>query len=178
MKDKIKKIIGKKKIFYCKHLRNIKNKVYENDNKILGIIKSSKNAKVYYNKNKGIELKNLLKNVEIQNVSTDNRFYYNIDFFKTICSPHTVFGNLCIDYSIILENSLEDLKSKLDKSSQEFYENELYTIEAMELLIDRIINKIKNEKIIENISNIKNKKASTLYEALQRILFIIMANKS
>ena len=41
-------------------------------------------------------------------------------------------------------------------------------------MIDRITNKITNEKIIKNISNIKNEKANTLYEALQRILFINM----
>ena len=108
----IKKFLGKKGASYFKHLKNVKNKFYEKDNKIVGIIKSAKNIKVYYDKNKGIELKKLLKNIKIDNISGNCKFYYYIDFFKTVCCPNIVIGNLCLDYSIILNNSLEDLKIK------------------------------------------------------------------
>ncbi len=175
LKTTIKNIIGKKTICHLRFSKLIYRKKYSKDNKIIGRIKAFKNTKIYYDKNKGEELKKLFKGIDVITISKDKKFYNNFDFLKVNCFTNSIIDNMCIDYSIILDNSFEDLKKSLNKNDEKFYLTELKTIEGFELLIDRIVEKNKsNKNIVNNLQNMKSKKADSLYEALQRILFINM----
>lgn len=116
----------------------------------------------------------LFKNVKLENPNNKKHkyFYYSIDPFKTVKKVNRVFGNLTIDYSIILNHSLYEIMGENNNS-------EKYAM--VKVLIDyskRISEKIADSHLI-NKNNIEvyfrricDKKAEGFAEALQRILFI------
>ena len=128
-------------------------------------------------KNQGKSIKELFCNVKIGDISKDEHFYYYIDINKSVYDKNSKIGNLAIDYEKILNNSLEDYRNKIisNKKDDIFCNDELNVIDGIEILIDKITNKIsindENKIIVENIKNIKNNKTKTFYESLQRILF-------
>ncbi len=179
MKELIQKILGKRLFDKLYFSRQICNKLYRKD-KSLYIIKLAKCffiTKVYKEKEKGKSLKKLFSKVSLDEYSKNDKFYYSLDVLKTVYRENMILGNITVDYSKILNNSLLDLKKLVEnnKVEEKFYENELETIEGIEILIDRIIKFLTNhnvdEKIIENFKNIKQGNAKSFYEALQRILF-------
>ena len=123
---------------------------------------------------KGIQLKNLFKKIDI-NIPGDN-FIFTIDEFKTVNYKYRIADNLSIDYAKVLNTSLNDLKEKYI-DSDEYSLNQMNTLDAIELLIDRIVDKLKSsnrqdkDEFITYFENIKTQKAQTFKEALQRILF-------
>ncbi len=166
----IKKVIMK---IMTKNMRlkiEIYSKLNRNNRKIIEMIKYIFKAKIY----KGKNIKKLFTKITLGNIDEKDKFYFNIDLFKFTYSN---IGNLSIDYNIILNNSLLDFKKLLEQNKQDkkFYTDEINVIEGIEILIDRIVNKFNkmnlNKQLINNIKNIKDKKAQTFYEALQRILF-------
>lgn len=180
MNKKIKKIIariiGKKNACYIRQLKIFYNKLYKMGNgRISSLTKSIISTRVYYDKEKGKEFYKLIKHLKIK--SSNNKYFYFIDFYKIMCWSNLNISNLCIDYSIILNNSLDDLKNKLSKENENFYKNELYVIKGMELYVDKILDflKVSDDKDLINIfTNIKTGKAESFFDALQRILFINM----
>lgn len=175
IKKAIKKIIPKKIIYKIDCSKKIYNMTYgKNKNKsLLAISRCFGKVKIYDCKNSGKSIKKLLKKVSLNDIN-GSKFYYSIDIYKSVCSN---LSNISIDYSKILDNSIEDYKKIVEenKSDEKFYKNELDTLQGIEILIDRIILKLKKEniddKIINNFNNIKTSKTLTFYEALQRILF-------
>lgn len=128
----------------------------------------------YYTPRKNMDcaeqLKRLFEKIEIE--IDENDFIYFVDIYKTISRNNRTIDNITIDYKFILENSLEDLRKKANKMKNQNFKMELIsTIEAIELLINRIVETKKNNKYIEYLKNIKDKKASSFEDALQRILF-------
>ncbi len=128
----------------------------------------------YYSPSKNLEsteqLKRLFKKIEI--VIPEKGFVYFIDIHKTITRKNRTIDNITIDYEFILENSLNDLRKKAQKMrNQDFKEELIQTIEAIELLIDRIIALNIKNNCIQYIKNIKDKKVLSFEDALQRILF-------
>ncbi len=172
----IKKILGKKILFYYNQIKRVSINVYSHENKVISIFKSIKNIRVYNSKNKIVSLSKLFENIKINKITNKNdNFYYDIDFFKMMNTPNSVIGNLCLDYSKILNNSLEDVKKHLNNKNIEFYNTEFETINIIEKYIDKIVKlNSKNITVCTNLSNIKNNKASSFQEALQRILFFNM----
>lgn len=176
IKKIIKKIIGKNnihKINYAKDL-HIRNKKANNNNET--ILKIFLKTKIIKSKHiKSEQIYDLFSKVEIK--SLYRNFYYYIDFYKKLYIPNMIIDNLTFNYNFILNNSLDDMKKMIERNRRDetFYQEETLLIEGIELLIDRITNKLQNEKsteeIIKNLNNIKNKKASGFTEALQRILF-------
>lgn len=126
------------------------------------------------NDSKGIQLKNLFSKIDI-NIPDDN-FIFTIDEFKTVNYKHKIPDNLSIDYSKVLNTSLDDLKENYI-DFDEFSLNQMNALEAIEILADRIIAELKSskrhdrEEFIKYFENIKTSKATTFKEALQRILF-------
>lgn len=118
---------------------------------------------------KGKQLQKLFDKV---NIEIDKEgFIYFVDIYKTICNKNRPVDNITIDYKYLLENSLEDIKNKTMKIKEsDFKNNQLLTIEAIENLIDRIAETSKS-KYGQYIKNIKQEKAKSFEEALQRILF-------
>ena len=126
------------------------------------------------NESKGQQLKDLFKKVDI--TIPEKGFIFTIDEFKTVNYKDRIADNLSIDYSKVLKTSLNDLKKKY-MDFDDYSQNELKTVEAIEILIERIINEIQSskrsdkEEFIEFFKNIKDKPAQSFKEALQRILF-------
>ena len=142
------------------------------------VIMAVKNYGDFYipklNESKGQQLNDLFSKVNID--IPEEGFIFTIDEFKTVNYKDRIADNLSIDYSKVLENSLNDLKEHF-RDFDDFSQNELKTIEAIEILINRIINEIQlsnrndKEEFISYFENIKSKPAQSFKEALQRILF-------
>lgn len=172
VKNTLKKVIGKKNLAKFRYSKNINNVTEDSKiEKIKSVIKTFPKVKIYDDNTKGKALKKLLSNLEIENIEKDKLFYYYIDIFKTNLTTDIVLGNFSVDYSYILNNSLNDLKRKINKSDENFYNNIIDTIDGIEIYIDNILKKVDNEKITDNIKRIKEYKANSFHEALQRILF-------
>ena len=157
IKQIIKKIVGNKTLNYMRFIKNRKNMKNNNDS-FLSIIRKSR---LYSDYSK------LFKNVNLCN--NDSAFYYSIDYYKSYLYDGDVISNLMIDYSKILDYSLLDYKNMLDNNE---YHCELKKlIDSIDLMIDREIEICNNEKIKESLSGIKVRKANSLFDAIQRILF-------
>lgn len=126
------------------------------------------------NKSKSSQIIDLFNKLEIN--IPDNGLIFSLDEFKRLSVKNNVIGNISMDYSIILDYSLQDLKLKYGNSN-EFSQSELEVIESIELLLNKIVDELKSsnrvdkEEYIVYFNNIKNKKANSFKEALQRILF-------
>ena len=177
IKEIIKRIVGKKNIYHINYSKNIYHKLYKNDTNMYKKMKCILKTKIFKDGIKKTKFEKLFKRVKLIDIDRRDKFYYSIDIYKTICISNKSIGNLSIDYEKILKNSLIDYKQHLEfnKKNEDFYKNEIKTIEGIEVLIDRIVDKLKKQnadaKIVKNIENIKDKTATCLQEALQRILF-------
>ena len=175
VKKVIKKVIGKNnidRISYGKDLYRRNKKANKNETIIETLLKT----KIIKNKNiKSEQIYELFSKVAIK--SLYENFYYYIDVYKKLYLKNMIIDNLTFDYNFILNNSLEDMKKMLENNhkNENFYKEESKLISAIEMLINRIISKLNttegNETKITHLNNIKNKKATSFVEALQRILF-------
>lgn len=169
----LKKIISKyfrRRISYSKLLKERFYKSGENTS-IINILLKTKIIKEHGNRGKQIKI--LFSKIDIGDCKKNENFYYNIDVFTKLYDTKNVLGNLCLDYSKILNYSLNDFKEKI-KGDGEFLDSEKKLIEGIEVYISRICNKFKdkNKRVIESIQGIKERKASGFFDALQRILFL------
>ena len=159
IKSILKKIIGKRKIYkyrYCKKISNCQNK---------NIINELIISKVYNS------YSSLLSNVNLSD-SLSN-FFYSIDVNKTYYYDNAVIDNLMIDYKNILDKSLEDYKKEINKLNHEndLFKREIDLLNGLDILIDREIKLTTHDDIIKSLKGIKNRKADSFKDALQRILF-------
>ena len=126
---------------------------------------------------KGVQTKKLFKRVKI-NINEDDRFIYNIDVYKTMHRDGRMIDNISIDYSKVLNESLLDMRKRMEKLDDSLYkDDELLTIDAIDEFIDRecdVINSSSRndkDKIIGYLENIKEGYPKSFEEAIQRILF-------
>lgn len=126
---------------------------------------------------KGRQIRRLFNKVDIK-LNKEDRFVYNIDIFKTVHRDNRVIENISIDYKVILDNSLEDFKKKNESVKSGKYKDTQYeVILGIEEYIDRICKKLANsnlenkDNLILYLNNIKDKKAISFEESIQRILF-------
>lgn len=125
---------------------------------------------------KGEQIKRLLSKCNI-NINKEG-FIYSIDSYKVLNNKKRILDNFTIDYSIILDNSLEDLinKEKLIDNI-DYRNNVLNVLEGINVILDKEINKLSDSKRLDKdkylgyLNNIKNGKCKFFEEALQRILF-------
>ena len=126
---------------------------------------------------KGIQVRKIFNKAKIE-ISETDKFVYNIDIFKTIHRDNRIIDNITIDYSKILNNSLNDfyeINSKLKDSK--YKESQKEVLNGITEYIDRECNAIRKsnrndkDKIIKYLNNIKDKNAVSFEEAIQRILF-------
>lgn len=127
--------------------------------------------------NKGKQIRKVFNKSKIK-LNDENRFAYTIDVFKTIHRDNRIMDNVTIDYSLILNNSLNDFKNINNKLKDGIYkENQKEVLIGIEEYIDRECAYIKKsnfknkDKVITYLNNIKDKKAESFEEAIQRILF-------
>lgn len=96
---------------------------------------------------------------------------------------NTLTDNMSVDYSIILSNSINNLIKKYECKNNSIGQEYCKLLKGINLYLDRIINKIeielkyskKNEfylcKSLEIFRNMKDKKAETVEDVFQRIIF-------
>lgn len=125
---------------------------------------------------KGEQIKRLLSKCNI-NINKEG-FIYSIDSYKVLNNKKRILDNFTIDYSIILDNSLEDLINKVKLIDNIDYRNNvLNVLEGINIILDKEINKLSDSKRLDKdkylgyLNNIKNGKCKSFEEALQRILF-------
>lgn len=174
-KDLILKIFGKKRIVYIIKYRR------KNKSLLKTLSFGIKTLFLFYAPSKklsnGKKVKRLFNKVNI-NINSDNRFVYNIDVYKSMYRDGRVIENISIDYSRVLDESLNDIKKRLNKLKDSSYKvDELLTVDAINEYIDRecvCIEKCSRddkEKLIAYLQNIKNGYPKSFEEAIQRILF-------
>ncbi|MBE6498181.1 MAG: hypothetical protein E7Z81_07910 [Methanobrevibacter sp.] len=123
---------------------------------------------------KGKQIQDLFAKINI-NIPKEG-FIFTLDSWKCLNYENRIIGNITMDYSKILNNSIEDLKVFYN-TQNEFSSNQLDTLKAFEILIDREIEELMSSnredkfEYIAYLENIKFKKAESFKEALQRILF-------
>ena len=123
---------------------------------------------------KGKQIQNLFSKININ--IPKNGFVFTLDPWKCLNYKNRIIGNITMDYSKILNNSIDDLKLTYN-TQNEFSSNQLDMLNAFEILIDREIEELdlseREDKFeyMTYLENIKFKKADSFKEALQRILF-------
>lgn len=123
---------------------------------------------------KGNQISKLFSKIDI--TIPDEGFIFTIDEFKTVNWEDTIIDNLSVDYSKILNNSLNDLYENYNHDN-EYCQNQKETLDAIALLIDREIEELNSsnrqdkDKYITFLDNINHSPAFSFEEALQRILF-------
>lgn len=130
-------------------------------------------ARVYNSRNNN-SISKLLSKVKIE-WSAEDYFFYSLDVYKSLYYNDFVMDNATIDYSLVLDYSLNEL---FMKGNDDFSKKNNILVTAIEDYIDRISNilpEISNEnlkKSCQYIIEMKDHRAETLEEALQRVLFI------
>lgn len=124
-------------------------------------------------KSKGEQIKDLFSRLDI--IIPDENFIFTIDEFKTVNYKYRIADNLSIDYSKVLNSSLNELKSNCHNSN-DYCLNQIKTIEGIEILIDRTIAELKSSKrqeYIQYFENIKTKKPNHLKKLCREFYFLI-----
>lgn len=161
IKQVIKKILGYKNINYIRFVRNTYKNEKNHYNKASAIKVLTKSKVIF-------DYEKLFKSIEL--TREYKTFYYSIDRFKTYFYNGDVIANLMIDYNKVIKYSLNDFINELDNS---YFSKEIKKcINGINLLLDREIDIVKqNKDILDSLKGIKNRKAKSFKDALQRILF-------
>ena len=126
---------------------------------------------------KGAQARKVFNKTKIE-INEQDRFVYNIDIFKTIHRDNRMIENVTIDYSKVLNQSLQDMNKANEKMKDSDYKtSQKELLIGIEEYIDRECELIRKsnrkdkEKTIKYLQNIKDKKAISFEESIQRILF-------
>ena len=135
--------------------------------------------------NKGLQIKNLFRKVEID--IPKEGFIYFLDELKNLNFDGKTINGSCPNYSKLLHGSVYSYNElyfhpKAGRGfardlSSDFIKNQLDTLDGIELLIYRIIKKLKNSnhkdrmKYVRYFENMIDQEAEHFEESLQRILF-------
>lgn len=154
-------------------------KYYKYNGLLKAIIFTFKGIFLYYNPSyklcRGQQIKRIFKKIKLKKVYYD-KFLLFIDEYKILYSNKNSLENTTVDYSIILEKSLNDLYNENNKLKEcDYKQSQKYTLEGIEILLDKTIKYIEtlenNDRLKEYFYNIKNNETKHFEEALQRILF-------
>ena len=135
--------------------------------------------------NKGLQIKNLFRKVDID--ISDEGFIFFLDELKNLNLDGKKIDGITVDYSRVLNHSIyeyndmyfnpkEGYRMKL-YSDSDFIKNQQDMLDGTELLIYRIIKKLKKSsrsdkaKYVQYFESMIDKPAEHFEEALQRILF-------
>lgn len=122
---------------------------------------------------KGKQFKDLFGKVSIN--IPEKGFIVSIDEFKSMNYEYPIINNISVDYSKILNNSLKDMDLRYNDDS--YSKNQKELLDAINIMIYKEVKALKasnrqdKEKYIRFLENIKDSKANSFEEALQRILF-------
>lgn len=133
--------------------------------------RGEKKGKLIFDKQSDIQY--ILNNCQIQTIP-DGRFVHLIDEQVIFFAGKSMIGNIPPDYSLVIENSLEDLLKENEGETRVQREN-ITTLLAVEDYIQRVLEQLQKQKPgdvrMQYYENMYMTKAETLEDALQRILF-------
>ena len=163
-------------VTYCRQLFERYCKTNPNKwDKVKFIINGYFKTKLYDTGKRGEDLYQLLNESEI--IFDEGKYFaYSIDFYKSWKIKNRQIANCTIDYEIILNNSLQELK--MLGEDDEYIRDNYRVVESFENYVNRCALKVKKSKLYNKkniykwLTNILTSKAETLEEALQRILFV------
>ena len=127
--------------------------------------------KLYDGHGKIIQIRDLLLKCNICNKGYGN-FFYSIDEKCTPLLINRVIDNMPIDYSRIIDYSLNDLKDQAESIGNSISRQNIEIIEVLKEYITHLAARISNPITKGYLLGIIDKKAESVEEALQRILFI------
>lgn len=162
--------IGRKLLF----LRRVKGK-YSQDTTFKGkvryVAKYWGKTRVYAGESDGDAIAKMIKNLRVRNENY-GIFYYALEPLTTWFFSKPLIENTTVNYSLLVNGSLAELRQQIHLEEQ----NKI--IDAIKKYVERIIKygeQLETEKgnaIAVCFDNLKNKKAGSFFEALQRILFV------
>jgi len=132
-------------------------------------VKNFMKSKVYFRKSLQNNIFNLIEDADISTEITT--FFYNIDTNKTVEASGSLIHNFTVDYTFLLEHSINDIGELGDGEAKQFSN-------VLSAYIDRAIRGIEADNaadavpVIESLSNMKIVPAQGFFDALQRILFV------
>jgi len=134
--------------------------------KVLYFLKNYHRYRVFMQKNESVRLLKMYKAMRLK-IDNPDDFIYFIDDKKIFYTKNN-YSNGTICYSMIVDNSLEDLKN----ASTNIQMRDEYTslINIIDLILKR--NEGSSSIYLKYLENIKTKRAESLEEAFQRILFL------
>lgn len=135
----------------------------------------------YYKGDKPAQFKDALNRLQIT-ITPERRYQSWIDTGLVFVCLGAMTDNIPPKYSLIIDNSINDLISENQKLDNEVAKTNIKVLTSVSAYIDRIIDKldvgIKNHasdpylrKTREYFARMKTEKAGSLEEALQRVLF-------
>ena len=146
------------------------------------LISTLKNLPNFYipslKNNRGMQIAKLFEKVDIN--IPDEGFIYTIDEYKTINNRNRIIDNISIDNYKVINWSLKDMTGFYSTGNiinQAYLTCQFDYLYGVKILLDREIsalnesNRVDKDKYINFLENIKNNKAKSFEEALQRILF-------
>ncbi len=137
-----------------------------------------KNVYIAEAASKAKELRKLLRKVKINSVE-NKKFFYSIDVYSTWHSRGALMVNSTLDYEKVIYSGLKDLYINDGDGTRYVRENNM-TVDAVIEYVNKCIKYIEKKKIDNSIEickwlrNMVVGEATSLDEALQRILFINM----
>jgi len=171
IKQVLKKIVSKKFVEKFKYAmskaHSDKGNTLTKQEKLKCLICDVNKVKIF----EANKLSNIKKYIK-SNIKTSDYFTYFINFWNIEKNYSNFNHNMTPDYSVILENSIEDFKKIYSKNVKE-----IEFLEELERYLNYYIFKIRKlnynnkENTIKYLENIKDKKCESFIEALQRILF-------
>ncbi|WP_287763247.1 pyruvate formate lyase family protein, partial [Megamonas sp.] len=136
----------------------------------------------YYKKNKVNQYLDLFSKINIK-LDSNSRFQMWLNLECYFVNLNVLADNMSVDYGIILNNSINSLIKKYEYKNNSIGQEYYKLLKGINLYLDRIINKIeielknskKNEfylwRSLELFKNMKNKKAETVEDVFQRVIF-------
>lgn len=175
---KIKSLLKRTKFYQNK----IANKYYLNINNRYNKLDKNKKFICYYKKNKVNQYVDLFSKINIE-LDSNSRFQMWLNLECYFVNLDTLADNMSVDYSSILNNSINSLIKKYEYKNNSMGQEYYKLLKGINLYLDRIINRIeielknskKNEfylcRSLELFKNMKNKKAETVEDVFQRVIF-------
>ena len=168
--------IAKKYLTFYDIYNHLNLEYDDNSKKLIDSFKNITNFHVpSLSQSKGLQIKDLFSTVDID--IPNEGFIFFLDKYKCLGNFNFPLSNLSVDYSKILNSSINEMKVKYENKTDDYSLNQKYALEGIEILIDRIIaelnlsNRSDKDKYIKFFENIKFSPVSSFEESLQRILF-------
>ena len=124
--------------------------------------------------NKSSQIARMISDIRIEPLQ-ENVFFYSIDFFEMPALSYPIFDNYSVDYDCVVNGYLTDEIIK-DSPNDDFIKNQNAIVSALKTYYRKLIDDPelvqKYSRGINAIGTLFSRPADSLFEGLQRILFI------